>query len=93
MSAVPPNITSSCVDHAHSGTLLRDIFDEKCAKLSHAVVQFKKRLETLNEPTLVCLLVGAYIVLIALLAGANTLPSLPNPVIEINNVVRGLIGG
>lgn len=88
-----PNVTSNYVDHAHSLTLFRDIFDESCAKLSHAVAQFKECLDTMNERTLVCLLVGAYVVFIAVLAGVSTIPSLPNPVMEINNVVRGLIGG
>ena len=88
-----PNITSSCLTECHPRSSFRDIFDEKCAKLSNAVAQFKERLDTVNESTLVCVLVGAYVVLIAVLAGVSTIPALPNPVVEINDLVRGLIGG
>src|SRR5262249_42231840 len=77
----------------HSRNVFRDIFDEICAKLSHAAAQCHERLSTMNERALVWVMVGAYVVLIAALAGASTLPSLRNPLVELNEVVRGFIGG
>jgi hypothetical protein len=47
----------------------------------------------MNESTLVWVLIGAYVVLVAALAGVSTLPTLRNPLVELNEVVRGLIGG
>ena len=93
MSCVAPNMTSSCITECHPRSSFRDIFDEKYAKLSHAVAQLRECLDTMNESTLVWVLIGAYIVLVAALAGVSTLPTLRNPLVELNEVVRGLIGG
>ena len=89
-----PHITSNGFNYSDFHKMSWAIYG-KCAILSRAVVPFQGFVRRMRVGTLGWMVIGAYMVLIAVLTGGESFPafrSIVNSLEKINEIVRGFVG-